>query len=210
MLMEGAGGDQVGGLVGSNAAGGIIRNSYATGDADGNDNATGIEWVGGLVGSNHNIIQDSYATGDAYGSENNDYVGGLVGGIISGSIKNSYVLGNVDGGGGTDDKVGYLVGWKYAGTIAANYYYGDIMLNNGETVFPLNDDEVKIKTSDDLKALDADGTESDFTGDNNGWSTDDWDFGTNTEYPSLKSYKGDLLCGQLPVDDFVQCPTTAP
>ncbi len=207
----GAGGDQVGGLVGSNAAGGIIRNSYATGDADGNDNDPGIEWVGGLVGSNYNIIQDSYATGDAYGSENNDYVGGLVGGIISGSIKNSYVLGNVDGGGG-NDHVGYLVGWKYAGTIAANYYYGDIMLNNGETVFALNDDEVKIKTSDNLKDLTAIISEGDF-GTGKGFSTKNWDFGSTSQYPSLKSYnstagEGTLLCGQLPEADFVQCPPT--
>ena len=90
-------------------------------------------------------------------------------------------------------------------TITSNYYNSDSDLDNGETIRTILDTEAVGKTRDELKALTATDTENDFTGDNNGWSADDWQF-TAGKYPSLKSYQNnELLCGQP--SDFVQCAT---
>ncbi len=214
----------LGGLAGHNI--GIITNSYAIGTANGGNGTD--DRVGGLVGQIEGRILDSYAIGSANGGTGNDYVGGLVGYAgndnFSVTLQNSYSLGNVDGGNGADG-VGRLLGKKGTGTkaitITSNYYNSESQLNNGETKLTLNDPEAVAKTRDNLKRLTAPTTETDFTGDNNGWSTNDWNFGTNTQYPSLKSYEtttdtstppvitqiaGKLLCGQP--TDFVQCTPT--
>ena len=226
--------DSVGGLVGLNGSRiritfsgsgvttsyifGIIRNSYATGTANG---GADVDNVGGLVGYTYGTIGNSYATGTANGGADADKVGGLVGYAdnVSNSVtlQNSYSLGDVDGGEGADE-VGRLLGKKGTGTrftitITSNYYNSESQFNNGETELTLSDPEAVGKTRDNLKALTADITDADFTGDNNGWNAFNWDFGTDTQYPSLKSYKvennsqveGELLCGQSPEADFVQC-----
>ncbi len=216
-----AGDDSVGGLVGGNA--GNIYNSYAAGNVtDGSGNSV----VGGLVGGNYTgsddrygTILDSYAAGNATGGAGDDYVGGLAGGFFGNSYaSNSYVLGDVDGGVG-DDNVGYLIGER-SGTstfLARNYYNNEGQLEGAESVSTYTDAEGLGKTSTELKALTADITEGDFTGDDNGWNEFDWNFGTDTQYPSLRSYKtegtdadgdsiqieGELLCEQP--TDFVQC-----
>ena len=180
--------DRVGGLVGYNESG-TIGNSYATGSADGG--AGDNDSVGGLVGTNLGTIGNSYATGSAKGGAGDDSVGGLVGrnrsGILGGAtIKNSYALGKVDGGDGADE-VGRLLGKKGSGsgtiTITSNYYNSESDLDNGETILILENTEAVAKTRDELKALTATDTEDDFAGDNNGWSTDDWDFTAEANTP---------------------------
>ncbi len=202
----------IGGLVGDNSSTGTIRNSYATGIANGNDSDDA--GTGGLVGVNEGTIQNSYATGNANGGAGTDYVGGLVGGNVSnGTIRNSYSLGAVDGGGNASSGgVGRLVGYKDIGVIITGNYYNDTSSVSNGAELTLGNTEAKGKTLAQLKDLDADDTETDF-GASNRWNEFNWNF-TDTKYPSLKSYKvdandaqiaGDLLCGQLPVADFVQC-----
>ena len=69
---------QVGGLIGSNAADGLVRNSYTLTEV------SGTETVGGLIGSNAagGQVQFTYAAGEvsATGTEP-DHVGGLIGQI---------------------------------------------------------------------------------------------------------------------------------
>ena len=180
--------------------------------------------MGGLVGYiTGGTIQNSYSLSTVGGDGGDDSVGGLVGYITGGTIQNSYALSDVNGGTG-DDNVGRLVGKKMSSaTITSNYFDGGSTLSvvaNEDTKLTLSDPEAVGKTSALLKTLTAEITETDFTGDNNGWNAFNWAFGTDTEYPSLKSYKteldandnpiqiaGTLLCGQLPEADFVQCPT---
>ena len=208
-----------GGLVGVNE--GTIQNSYATGIANGNDGDDA--GTGGLVGLNHNdgTISNSYATGTANGGAgtgtDTDYVGGLVGGNDgNGTIRNSYSLGAVDGGGDAySGGVGRLVGLNGGGVggITGNYYNATSGVSNGRELI-LENTEAKGKTLAQLKELTATTTEADF-GASNRWNEFNWNFGTNTKYPSLKSYKknadgnqidGTLLCEQ-PDPDFVQCTT---
>ncbi len=196
VISFGDGRDFVGGLVGLND--GTIQNSYATGFVLGGESD---DYVGGLVGVNSGTIQNSYATGDATGDgagvrDGDDDVGGLVGFIDSGTIANSYSLGIVDGGAGMDH-VGRLLGKKGTGriTITSNYYNSTSPLKNGETVLTLKNAQAKGKPSRQLKALNTRTT---------GWSAKNWQF-TAGFYPTLKA-KGKLLCGQLPEEDFVQCP----
>ncbi len=209
-------GNFVGGLVGDNRA--TIRNSYATGATDGGN---GRDNVGGLAGYSAGIIENSYATGNITGSDGGDNVGGLVGYITSGTIQNSYSLSVVNGGDGNDN-VGRLVGFKGTGTIGitSNYYdsaTSKLIFSTADTILALVDTEAKGKTNAEIRALTATTTEDDFTGDNNGWSENNWQF-TAGLYPSLKSYKtttnnnvvsqvaGVLLCGQS--GNFFQCSDT--
>ncbi len=211
------GNDFVGGLVGSSY--GTIGNSYATGNVYGEG---GNDQVGGLLGSGDGAIRNSYATGNVDGGTGDDSVGGLLGYADNKyayvTLSNSYSLGNVDGGDGSDT-VGRLLGKKGTGpetiAITNNYYNsGSTLTVSGEdTELTLVAAEAKDKTSPDLKTLTANTTEADF-GANNRWNVFNWDFGSTSQYPSLRSYeknssgnqiKGGLLCNQP--TDFVQCST---
>ena len=110
------GADSIGGLVGIVTSGSIIA-SYATGTVTG---GSGVDIIGGLIGSNLNRVAASYATGAVNGGGGDDRVGGLVGLISLGGIAASYAIGAVNGGTG-DDNVGGLVGFYSDGTIAASY-----------------------------------------------------------------------------------------
>ncbi len=202
-------GDQIGGLVGWNE-GSLIQNSYATGDVNGGTGAQNV--LGGLVGlSDHasaiGIIQNCYATGDVDGGAGDlDFAGGLVGRHISGRIENSYATGSVTAGTDTNDFADGLTlilninGVQDTGIVQFSY-------SVAPTIFSMR------RPLGDLKELSRFQTGKDF-GFNNRWSEQDWDFTDDTKLPTLRSYKenddnnqvkGDLLCGQLPMVDFVQC-----
>lgn len=108
------GGSAVGGLVGNNWGGKLLR-TYASGAVSGGTN------VGGLVGSNSSgyveaggdaagTIVDSYATGAVKGTANFARVGGLVGYLGAGKISRSYATGAVSSS-GTDGLLGGLAGF---------------------------------------------------------------------------------------------------
>jgi len=116
-----SGPSKVGGLVG-NHHGSILDNSYATG------NANGDEFVGGLIGYMQEgpfdtVVTNSHATGDANGA---DAVGGLVGWVehndqpgIKALIDNSHATGSVTG---TGKWTGGLVGYLGRHDIITNSY----------------------------------------------------------------------------------------
>jgi len=114
IIVNGAMGDNVGGLVGSNDAGGIITAAYNTGDV------TGVENVGGIVGQNSaNIDQVFSAEGATISGA--DKVGGLIG-SNSGSLSNHYNKSTVAVGNETVTNapiVGSNIG---TGTVSANNY----------------------------------------------------------------------------------------
>ena len=106
-------GDNVGGLVGNNAEGDGITNSYTLVTVSGNDS------IGGLVGYNRAPITNSYAIADVSG---NDSIGGLVGENEESSamIRNSFALATVNG----NSSVGGLVGFLDDGSIFNGYARG--------------------------------------------------------------------------------------
>ena len=191
----GNGNDDVGGLVGY--ASNSVRNSYVANSVNGGG---GNDQVGGLVGSSLGV-NNSYATGYVRGGSGDDKVGGLAG---VGSVTNSYSIATVDGGNGTDTVSHLVASVSGTSTVTDSYYDNDSSKLMGGTVKTFGTG----KTSAELKEL---------TGTNTSWSTNDWNFGSTSQYPSLKSYRegtdasgspiqvlGYLLCGQH-VDGFVQC-----
>ena len=72
----------VGGVVGLNS--GNVENCYNTGEVSGNN------CVGGVVGVNRGTVKNCYNTGTVTGTD--DYVGGVVGYNISGSVTGCYFL----------------------------------------------------------------------------------------------------------------------
>jgi hypothetical protein len=133
----GVDGNRVGGLVGRNSIGSIVKNSHADGDVEGEDNVGGLQGAGGgllidvyatgnvsaiddagggLAGRNGGTIIDAYATGDV---SSNDDAGGLLGFQDSGVIVNSYAEGAVTG---TGNGAGGLIGRNAGGSITAFSY----------------------------------------------------------------------------------------
>ena len=113
VAVSSTGGSAVGGLVGTNWGGKLLR-TYASGAVSGATN------VGGLVGSNASgyvdaggdaagTIVDSYATGAVSGTANFARVGGLVGYLSVGKISRSYATGAVSSS-GANGLLGGLVG----------------------------------------------------------------------------------------------------
>jgi hypothetical protein len=121
-----AGGEYVGGLVGTSA--GSISGSSATGDVSGTYD------VGGLVGYSSGNISDSFATGDVTGGAN---TGGLVG-VSSGSISASSSSGNVNGlnsvGGLVGDSSGAILNSSASGDVTGNWYVGGLVGNSTSNI----------------------------------------------------------------------------
>ena len=148
--------------------------------------------LGGFVGSHESgTIQNCYAIGTVTGA---NYVGGLAGGV-QGTISNCSVTGRVTG---TGDNVGGLVGGVSGGTITNSFW-------DTTTITQTTSSRGTGKITDELKALTATSAS---------WNENNWDYGTNSQYPALRTYKesggsqvqGDLFCGQLAPRSRSDCP----
>ncbi len=174
----------VGGLVGHNQE--SITGSYATGEV------TGETAIGGLVGLNWDSIETSYSTSQVTGEEQ---VGGLVGrNAPFSSIVASYGTGRVSG----TTRVGGLAGDNLE-SITASYSTGPVSgetLVGGLTGFVNGSVTASYwdKTTSG-QAASAGGTGGTTTaletptstsGIYGTWSSDDWHFGTNAQYPALE------------------------
>ncbi|MXX98848.1 MAG: cadherin-like beta sandwich domain-containing protein [Gammaproteobacteria bacterium] len=201
----------VGGLVGLNEA--SIANSFATGDLSGNRNVGGL--IGTIEATTTLIvISNSFATGNVYGSgDDNRNIGGLVGNSQGNvSITNTYANGRVSGSSNSGGLIGLIsLAEGEVGTIINNYTTslvtgtsnagGLIGTHQGNTVFitasywqndasALSDvasaEDVRYTTSfppgQSAEALKMPTTA---TGIYSGWSTADWNFGSDNEYPIL-------------------------
>jgi len=173
------GGENVGGLVGSNEDG-YIEKSHSSVTVNG-------EWkVGGLVGLNsrkmgstntESHIVNCYSTGNVIATGNYQ-IGGLVGYNFKSEIKNSYSMGSITAPGqqqGHAYAVGGLVGYDSGGTITSSYW-------DTETSGFTTSDGGEGKTTAEMKQ------QSTFT---------DWDFvlvwqineSINNGYPSYVNYE---------------------
>ena len=112
----------VGGLVGRCV--GNITESYATG------NVKGTSYVGGLVGYanlafSYNsstyvcTIKDSFSLGSVTGTDSNPYVGGLLGYVSGGVLKNCYCAGIITPNG---TNTGGIIGYVGSVTMIGCYY----------------------------------------------------------------------------------------
>jgi len=97
---------------------------------------TGDTRVGMLAGENSGTIKNTFAIGEVNGES---HVGGLVGLNNIGKIENSYAIGNVS----ADDRIGGLLGFAYGGSVENSYYHEDMpeCHHHREGSWPLNDDE---------------------------------------------------------------------
>ncbi len=151
----------IGGLIGWNAVGARVINSYASGDLRGSFP------VGGLTGTNEGSISNSYATSNVSGSS----AGGLVGTnqMSASRITNSYALGKVQGSGGG------LVG-DNNGSISASYWNTETSGLQGRHGSGQTTQQMQLPTM--------------AIGIYEAWGDDDWDFGSSEQYPILKYAPG--------------------
>ncbi|MXX99149.1 MAG: cadherin-like beta sandwich domain-containing protein, partial [Gammaproteobacteria bacterium] len=180
-----------GGLVGFNMNG-TIGNSYAKGNVAGPCN------VGGLIGSNGDQtaeVVNSYATASVtrIGSvadcdtHNLKFAGGLVGSNDGGAIKNSYAVGRVAGSSG--DSLGGLVGRNHNNESVKNSYWNIATSNMQTSAGGSSATTIQLQSPTRVGRAT---TEMYY-----GWSPDDWDFGTDTQYPALKYGRAHQACGLL-------------
>lgn len=168
----------IGGLVANN--GGIIRNSYATG----NVTSEKFSNIGGLAGYSGGLIINCYTTVDVRGGAN-AYVGGLVGYYyMEGTLSNSYATGDVTGG--ASAYVGGLVG-NGIGTTTNSYYNADAVQTLNGSLQDLKgrgygEDTGTAKTSAYMQSQDfVDELNTNRTG-HDDWST--W-VAEKNDYPTL-------------------------
>ena len=185
-----SGGSHAGGLaarIGSNSA---ITGSYATGSVSGGNNGH----AGGLVGSSgsDSTITASYATGDVSapsgcGGPSN---GGLVGNN-SGTISDSYAIGNVSGSSYSYSRrrsschryVGGLLGTNY-GMVRYSYWDPEA---TGQTSSAAGVSKTTRELQSPTSAIGIYGN----------WDPGWWDFGMSRQYPVLK-YRGLDVAAQRP------------
>lgn len=118
---------QVGGVAGDIDKGGVIKDSYATGDITAKNNN-----VGGIAGNNGGVIENSFSTSTVSGNLTDGFnAGGLVGingkTNTDGTVRVSYATGSVEG----DTYVGGLVGRNFNGTVEESYAAGSVEGNSG-------------------------------------------------------------------------------
>ncbi|MBO4428729.1 MAG: hypothetical protein J5832_02130, partial [Clostridia bacterium] len=105
----------LGGIVGYNYEGGIVKSCYATGNVSGGE----LSDAGGVAGYNYKgTVTNCYATGNVSGGEYSE-VGGVVGRFAEATITNCYSTGILSGGEGSD--VGGVVGMATNATVKNCY-----------------------------------------------------------------------------------------
>ena len=176
---------RAGGLVAVNK--GTIAASYATGNLRAETSVTNRTLskgrAGGLVAINNGgTIIASYATGNVSSNATKTWHGGLVGRNNNGTITASYATGTV-GASGPNKNNGGLVGTNEgSSTVTASYW--DTTTSN-KTTSPAGTG----KTTSELQ------TPTGYTGIYANWNVnvdgvtgndDPWDFGTSSQYPTLK------------------------
>ena len=185
---------QVGGLVGQNGNRGQIANSYAIGEVRGRGN------IGGLVGySNGGQIKNSYANTRLVQAEDY-YAGGLVGQNKLSTISNSYAV-SIRIEARNPERAKGLVGWNDNGTIRNSYW-------DTQTSGKMNSAGGGIgKTTEDLQGPTS------ASGIYDQWNTNNWNFGTDEQYPVLKYAKGDgnnPACSDQAGTDLPVCGSLLP
>ena len=205
----------IGGLVGHNV--GSISHSHATGNVTSDVTGTNaIPGVGGLVGGNiDGSIAVSYATGSVSGTATNNErratVGGLVGTNGGSPITNSYATGSVSSSGFAS--VGGLTGSSHPvgnsptdftdSSISSSYATGRVTSSSSDNVGGLVGSDNRSSIADSYWDTQASGQSSSDGGigkttrelqsptSNTGiyanWDPSVWDFGTSSQYPTLKS-----------------------
>ena len=172
---HGAGRTRTGGLVGRSS--GTITASYATGDV--RSNGGGVS--GGLVGVNHGYggtTTASYATGSVYASQD-------VAGSLAGKHDGNSVMTDSYGTGWVSRGVGNAYGLARGDDAPISESYWD----TGTTGIAATTSNATGKTTVELQSP----TTS--AGIYANWSSDQWDFGTDRDYPAVK-HNGVLVPGQ--------------
>ena len=202
--------EDTGGLAGSNL--GMIRNSGADVEVRGN------QYIGGLLGRNNGTVSNSFARGSVTG---NNRVGGLIGNFINGSVTNSYATGDVNAD--TDSQsLGGLIGWFSLNSVANSYTISKVIPHADISIGGLiggggrnpvasywNSDRY---TGDDIRPAD-DGNQRttmelqspiDTDGIYQQWSTTNWDFGDEMNYPMLR-YDNSLCNDETKASNTARC-----
>ena len=125
--------------------------------------------------------------------QGNSDVGGILG-LNAGTISSSYTTARVQGESNAGAFIGRNTDDQSANQVRDNYYNSQTAGIQSDVGYGSNNGIIALTTAE-LQAL---------TADNSGFSTNHFDFGTNSQYPALRSYllenyqqiQGILLCNQ--------------
>lgn len=153
--------EEFGGFVGLNSENGIIRDCYTRCDVTSSDASK----LGGFVGANKAIITNCYAYSNVSSVGNSNTAGFAGYNYSSGSISNSFSLGDVTA---TSGKIGYFVGGNEGSVFKV--YYADFVratldVDSDYTIF-----DTDLAKSEKISIL----TSKEFLSDKIYWNTDIW------------------------------------
>ena len=175
-----SGDSKVGGLVGHSRPNSVVTRSYASGGVTatatggGGGIATGGD-AGGLVGRQLGLVQAAYATGSVTAT---GAAGGLTG-VLGGSLEASYATGQVQSGG---MYVGGLVGAIRGAGAVTNGYWDTATSGQSNSAGGMGKTTAELQTPTGYNGIYAN-----WNVDVDGNNDDPWDFGTDMQYPALKS-----------------------
>ena len=205
-------------LVGRMSQNGLIINSYAIGRI-----TSGMLHVAGLVGHvQASRIINSYAVADVTTNNSDNHAGTLVGSLENTSqVVNSYAQGSLNNPANIGASVGGLVGFQRQDSSVRNSYATvRVVRPSLPSTFPLGGLIGRLAVSSTVDASYWDtiaGGVSTSAGGNGkttaelrtgiaqysntdgvyfGWEPDDWDFGSDAQYPVLKHAPNPDLAGQ--------------
>ncbi len=181
-----------GGLVGNNDGALTITNCYTSIDVSSTDTS------GGFVGANFFkgslSITNGYSTGSitSAGGRFGNNAGGFVGNNVNElTITNAYNTGAISG-----DPVGGFAGTSAGTPVITNSYWNAETTGQLESIGERPDTDGGLSTNEFYLLSE---TES-------GWSTDNWDFGTNEQYPTLRRYEENAMGSQVEGSIFTDQP----
>ena len=158
---------------------GVIRTSQSAGTV------TGSSSIGGFVGVNRGVIEASYSTVNTSGESS---VGGLVGANFSDTVRvrNSYATGAVSATTSSPTDIGGLVGDNLGSAIpkyVENSYWDTDTSGQDSSAGGTGKTTVELKSPTGYTGIYETWDARDIDGD--GENDAPWNFGTNSEYPTL-------------------------
>ena len=225
----------VGGLVGNNEA--FISNSFATGNVSGNLSIGGLVGLSISTGDTPRIA-NSFATGNVRGTgTNSQNLGGLIGKTEASNIRNTYANGTVLGDSNIGGLIGMgkgdlILSHNYTTSlVTGNSNIGGLIGSTTKTVNILasywqedGNGNIPNVAQGEVNYITHSNTHSDTprrratelkspttaTGIYLGWSTADWNFGTENEYPILRYGEGFLSNPACDTDSNTELPDCGP
>ncbi|WP_068544803.1 hypothetical protein [Thalassotalea crassostreae] len=175
--------DYIGGLIGDAQDDVIIERAFVTGSISGDRNVGGIIGEVSQPSSFSDVIVTASVSSGNYDGASGGHIGGIAGQLWSDlTLTNAIVTGPLVSAIADDETLGGLAGYSYSKTLITTAAYWDVEKTN--VASNLNDTGQGYYSAD-LQCPTANDDTNCIADIYANWSSDNWDFGQNDQYPAL-------------------------